>query len=262
MTAASRLWFATLVVCGLFVAEDPTVIAVRTQFNDTRPAAITLDIALAVVMVGYNFAASRYVVSVAADTTILDAMAVVDSRRAARVVRTKNVAIRNARRVVAHLNPFDVIKLIGDRLGRSLERISASARHRRLRRTAAFLEDLGAVNVLGVPGVGLAIASRGRHVSPTSSLRHSVLFVGSWFAGARAIGWTVGRLHQLPLIGAAAKSTTGAIGAVFAFFVDVSTPVGAITVAAVAASIARYTHQVDRILHAPTLSPLTGAATE
>jgi hypothetical protein len=172
-----RLWLASLLVCGLFVAEDPTIIAMRTR----RPH-----------------------------------------------------------------------QTAGARLGRSADRIGASARDRRFHRVAALFEDLGAVNVLGVPGASLAVSTSGHRVSRRHSMRYCVLFVASWFVGANLIGWLIGRAHALPLLGTVAIDATGAIGEAFVLLTDVTQPIGAVTIAAMTAATVRYAGLVERTCRAMT----------
>ena len=243
---SSRLWMASLVVCGLFVAEDPGVIAVRAGLDGSPNARIMIDLALATAMVGYNFAASRFVVSIASAPRILDAMSAVDQQRGERIDRTRQPILRFVRRVVSRLNPFDLIKVIGERVGRSLERATSSARHRRFHRVASGLEDLSVVNLLGVPGAGLALASGGHSMTRGHSLRQSVLFVASWFVGIRCIEWFLDQARRLPALGTALTALFGAIGTVFATLTDVRRPIGAIFVAAVTLAIVRYSVRVER----------------
>lgn len=237
---------ASLVVCGLFVAEDPGVIAVRAGLDGSPNARIMIDLALATAMVGYNFAASRFVVSIASAPRILDAMSAVDRQRGERIDRTRQPILRFVRRVVSRLNPFDLIKVIGERVGRSLERATSSARHRRFHRVASGLEDLSVVNLLGVPGAGLALASGGHSMTRGHSLRQSLLFVASWFVGIRCIEWFLDQARRLPALGTALTALFGAIGTVFATLTDVRRPIGAIFVAAVTLAIVRYSVRVER----------------
>jgi hypothetical protein len=249
-----RLRLASLLVCGLFVAEDPVVVAVRTRSSDWPLAGIVLDVGLAIVMVAYNFISSRYVVSVGSAAEIVTAMEQVDTQRAERIARIQNRCLRGLRRAASHLNPFNLIKTIGEHLGRSVDRIGASVSRRRLARVGNLFGDLGAVNVLGVPGAGLALSTLGRPVSRAQSLRHCVLFVASWFVGARIVGLLVGAAHDLPVVGRSMMTVTGAIGVVFATVTDVTRPIGACTLALMVVAIAHYAGQVDRNIRANTRS--------
>jgi hypothetical protein len=249
------LWLASLLVCGLFVAEDPTIIAMRTRLNGSPTTRLGVDLALASLMIAYNFACARYVVSISSVTHILDAMARVDAERDERIARITNPLLRRVRRAVKHLNPFDLIKLAGARLGRSVDRIGAQARDRRFHRVAALFEDLGAVNVLGVPGASLAVSTSGHRVSRRHSMRYCVLFVASWFVGANLIGWLIGRAHALPLLGTVAIDATGAIGEAFVLLTDVTQAIGAVTIAAMIAATLRYAALVERTCRAMTSSP-------
>jgi hypothetical protein len=242
----SRLWMASLVVCGLFVAEDPAAIAVRTRFHGSSAGRLALDTALAVAMIGYNFAASRYVVATASAPHILDAMSTVDQRRAEQVNAIRQPIVRRIRQICRRLNPFDLIKIVGDLLGRSLERATSSTRHRHMYRFASFSADVSAVNLLGVPGAGLAVAAGGHTVSRRQSLRHSVLFVASWFVGIQCIEWLFGQARRFPMFGDAFTTGFGVLGGLFETLTNVRHPIGALFIATVALTVIRYSVQVER----------------
>ena len=58
---------ASLLCCGLFVVEDPGIIAARRALGDVwtgTASGVAIDVVLGVTMTGYNYAASRYVVTV------------------------------------------------------------------------------------------------------------------------------------------------------------------------------------------------------
>lgn len=249
--SAPRLWLAALVSCALLVGEDPLVIGIRTRFGGTSTTSrLQFDLVLAVVMIAYNFGSTRYVVSIASAPRILEAMDRVDDQRSARIAEIKNPVWRRVRWLGNHLNPFMLIKVIGVRVGRSMDRMSGSARLKRRHRLSSVVGDLGIVNVLGVPGAGLALCTQGIEISRRRTMRHCVLFVGSWFIGAHIVGLLVAGAHAVPVLGSAAIVFTGAIGAGFALLTDMSTPVGALVCTAAAAAVLRYTRAVDRATHA------------
>lgn len=244
--ANPRLWLAALVVCGLFIAEDPAILAARARFGGSAAERVGIDVGLALLMIAYNFAGTRYVVSVASSMRLVEAVAAADDERATRIACIRSRRLRAVRRAVSHLNPFDLIKVVGEWIGRSVERIAASARHRYLYRAASLVEDFGTVNVLGVPGAGLALSTYGREVSRWRTMRLSVLFVMSWFVGARLVGWAVGRAHAVPVVGTAIATVTGAVGSTFAQLTDVTQPVGALALCAMTAAVMQSTRQVER----------------
>lgn len=221
------------------------MIAIRLWLGDGPIDPWLVDAVLAITMVGYNYAASRYVVGVAAARQIVEAMERVDLARAARVAATRNTVLRVARRTAVRLNPFNLVKWAGGLLGRSADDVSARIRHRQLRRVGSWVEDLGAVNVMGVPGAGLALVTSGRPLSRAQSMRHCVLFVGSWFTGAHLVAAAVGGLHTVPALGETASAVTGATGTVFTTLTDPTRPVGAIAISAVVASVVHYAAEVQ-----------------
>jgi hypothetical protein len=89
-------------------------------------------------------------------------------------------------------------------------------------------------------------------VTRAQSLRHCLLFVASWFVGARLVGLLVGAAHDVPVIGRAVMAATGAIGTTFATLTDVTRPIGAVTLLVMLAAIAHYAAQVDRNIRANT----------
>ena len=256
MSPTRRLWVASLVVCGMFVTEDPAIAALRSHETGTSQHRMVLDVALAAFMIAYNFACSRYVVAATSSVNMLDAIAEVDARRAERVAASRTQMARVLRTAAHHLNPFQLIKVAGDRLGRSISRATSSARVRRFARTTEVLEDLGTVSVLGVPGAGLALGTTGLLATRRRSLRHSVLFAASWFAGARLIGWTLRGVRTVPYAGAAVTALARTVGAIFGLLTDVTSPVGAIAVLAVAVAVVRYAIEVERASAAAHLSPV------
>ena len=255
-----ELWITSLVVCGLFIAEDPGMIAVRVWLSDASFDPWVTDLVLACSMVGYNYAASRYVVGVAAARHLTEAMERVDTARAERVIHTRNPVVRAGRHAAARLNPFNLVKWAGGLLGRGADEAGGRVRGHRFARVGGWLEDLGAVNVMGVPGAGLALVTSGRPLSRGQSLRHCLLFVGSWFAGANLVAAVVGGMHDVPGLGVAASEVTGAIGFAFTTLTDPTRPPGACAIAAVLVSVVRYAVDVERELGRST-SPTPGPAT-
>ena len=80
------------------------------------------------------------------------------------------------------------------------------------------------------------------------SVRHCVLFVASWFVGARIIEWLVGRARLAPVFGDVVAAVTHAIGAVFSTLTDVTQPVGLIAISALVVSVVRYSRSVERTI--------------
>jgi hypothetical protein len=179
---------------------------------------------------------------------MLDAIAEVDARSADRVAASRSLVARALRSACHHLNPFGLIKMAGDRLSRSISRATSSVRLRRFGRLTSVLEDLGAVSVLGVPGAGLALGTHAHRATRWRSLRHSALFTASWFVGARLIGWTLRGARTVPLAGLAVTALTRFVGAAFQLLTDVTSPVGAIAVLAVAVAVVRYALAVERAI--------------
>ena len=206
---------ASLLCCGLFVAEDPGIIAVRRALGDVwqgTVSGIAIDVLLGVTMTGYNYAASRYVVSVGEASSIDAAIRRLGEMRAAALDAEPRRSRRAIRRALQRLNPFDAIRLAAEGFARMIERLRAKASRRALARLAQVLGELAAVNVLGVPGAGLESVTRRERISPRTSLRHAMLFVASWFAGARLLGAILGTLYTIPALGEAIAAITGLIG--------------------------------------------------
>jgi hypothetical protein len=237
---------ASLLVCALFVAEDPAIVAVRSRIGGQQDPALAVDLAIAASMIAYNIAISQCVVTVTGAAHIPTAMSIVDAERLARVAAMPSRARRIAHRLPALVNPFNLIKVTGDRLGRNVDRISATTRRCRLWTVAALLEDLALVNVLGVPGAGLAIATTGRQIGWRDSLRHSVLFVASWFAGAHVLAWMTDHLHDVDGIGPMAATATRVFGDAVVLLTDPTRAVGALMIAVVTVAIVRYAGRIER----------------
>lgn len=241
---ATRIWLASILVCGLFVAEDPAVLAVRARVGGSTLDRLAIDVALALVMVAYNFAGSRFVIGVAGAADLIAAMDRVDRTRAARVSSSRSPAVRGVRSLVVHANPFLLVRIAGAWIGRGTEQLG----HRPGARWAAWVRDLGAVNVLGVPGAGLALRSSGLDVPRGRSLRQCVLFVVSWFTGARLIEQALTTVRVVPVIGSGVAACAGWVGDTFTVLTDVTGPIGAGVLLLVVATIGRYAQEVQREL--------------
>jgi hypothetical protein len=236
--------------CGLFVAEDPGIIAARRALGDVWPGTapgIAIDALLAITMTGYNYAASRYVVTVGEASSIDAAMRQLADMRAAALDAEPRRWRRAVKKLLRRLNPFNLIKQAAEGFARVIERLRSRANRRALARVAELMGELAAVNVLGVPGAGLESVARREHVDARRSLRHSALFVGSWFAGARLLGVLLDTLYRIPAVGSAIASITNAIGRSFDMLTDVTRPVGAAAITVVVAALIRYTRTVERI---------------
>lgn len=230
---------AALVSCTLFVLEDPAAAAVRHRLAPHR-ASVAVDLALAAVMFAYNYAASRYVVGISSAAEVTAALDQLETERRRR-------ADRPGRRLLGRINPFALVRAAADRVGAVAERASAAAHRRRRTGLARVLGDIAAVNVLGVPGVGLERAARGRSVDRRDSLRHTAIFVLSWFAGARAIEAVVVHVTAWPVIGDVARPMVTTVGTVFRALTSIDRPFGAITVVVVVVVVARLARRVDRL---------------
>jgi hypothetical protein len=241
---------ASLLCCGLFIAEDPGIIAVRRALGDVwtgAAAGIAIDVLLGVTMTGYNYAASRYVVTVAEAASIDAAIRhLADTRGAASDVdqgRIRRAFSRSLRR----LNPLTLIGHAAERFAQLVDFLRCKADQRALARVAEVMGELAAVNVLGVPGAGMESVARGEEVSHRMSLRHAALFVASWFAGARLLGAVLDSLYALPGAGPVIAEITATVGGVFDTLTDVRSPLGAATVAVVIAALIRYSRAVERV---------------
>lgn len=229
---------AALVAGALLLLEDPAAIAVRHRLAPQAPSA-AVDATLAATMLAYNYVASRYVVSAASTAHVMAALSRLDEDRTAGAGRL--------RRAARGLDPLRVVRAAADRAGALAGRASAHATRRRRHRLARGLADLAAVNLLGVPGVGLEQAVRGRGVSRLDSFRHAALFVVSWFAGARLVETVVRAGERLPLAGTAVRPTVRAVGRVVGALTDVRAPLGLVTVAIVLAVVVRLARRIDRM---------------
>jgi hypothetical protein len=237
---ASRqgLWVGAAIACGLFLAEDPVVIAVRQHLRAGGGAhTMLLDLALAVVMLGYNYAAVRYVVRVSSSAVVEQAIAELDDEHPDGGWGT---------RVVHGLNPFTVIKAVAERAASLLGRAGESATRRGRAAAGRLLGDLAVVNLLGVPGAGLRRTTAGRTVGADDAFRLSALFVGSWFAGAWLIEVTIDAASGWPIIGPVLEPTWHAIATTYAAITDVTTPLGATSIAVFTVAVARAIARVER----------------
>jgi hypothetical protein len=240
---------ASLLCCGLFILEDPGIIAARRALSDVwtgTTSGIAIDAVLGVTMIGYNYAASRYVVSVGEASSIDAAMRRLAELRIAALEAERRRTRRVTRRVLRQLNPFNLIKAAAEGFGRVLDQMRSRANQRALASVAELMGELAAVNVLGVPGAALESVARRERVDSRRSLRHAVLFVASWFAGARLLGIVLDALYGIPAAGDGIAATTSAIGSSFDTLTDVRHPAGAIAIVVVTASLIRYTRTVER----------------
>lgn len=234
----SGLWAGAAIACGLFLAEDPVVIAVRQHLRGEMSGAqvVALDVVLATLMLGYNYAAVRYVVRVSSSTVVEQAIVELGDERPER---------GRVARVLQALNPFNVIKVVAERAGRLLGR-AGDAATRRGNSVGRLLGDLAVVNLLGVPGAGLQRATSGRGVGADDSFRLSALFVLSWFAGAWLIESTLDAASDWPLIGPVLEPAWRAIARTYAAVTDVTTPLGAVCVIVFVVAVVRAIARVER----------------
>ena len=241
---------ASLLCCGLFVAEDPGVIAARRTLGEvwggTAPG-IAIDVVLGITMTGYNYAASRYVVTVGEASSIDAAIRRLGEMRVAALDGEARGFPRVVKRLLRRLNPFRLIKVAAEGFARMIERLRARANRRALAGVAELLGELAAVNVLGVPGAGLESVTRRERVSSRTSLRHATLFVASWFAGARLLGAILDALYEIPAAGGVIAAMTSSVGKSFDLVTDVRHPIGAIAVAVLAVAVIRYSRAVERV---------------
>jgi hypothetical protein len=241
---------ASLLCCGLFVAEDPAIIAVRRALGDVwsgTASGIAIDVLLGVTMTGYNYAASRYVVTVAEAASIDAAMRQIAATRAASLDIGRRRIRRSLKRLLHRLNPLTLIRLAAEGFARLVDYLRSKADQRALARLAEVMGELAAVNVLGVPGAGLESVARSEAVDNRRSLRHAALFVASWFAGARLFGATLDSVYAVPGAGQPIAALTAIVGTAFDTLTDVSRPVGAATIAVVTAAVIRYSRAVERV---------------
>lgn len=241
---------ASLLCCGLFVAEDPGIIAARRALGDVwsgTTSGIAIDLLLGVTMTGYNYAASRYVVTIGEASTIDAAIGRLGEMRAAALAAEPRLWRRVIRRALRRMNPFNLIKFGAEGFARMVETLRAGAHRRALARVAEVLGELAAVNVLGVPGAGLESVARRERISSRTSLRHAALFVASWFTGARLLGATLDALYAVPVVGGTVAALTHLFGRCFDTATDVRRPVGAVVVAVVVAAVIRYSRAVERV---------------
>lgn len=234
----SELWAGAAIACGLFLAEDPVVIAVRQHLRAGLGGAqvIALDVALAVAMLGYNYVAVRYVVRVSSSAVVEQAIEELGADRPER---------GSVARVLHALNPFNVIKAVAERAGRLLGR-AGDAATRRGRGFGRLLGDLAVVNLLGVPGAGLQRSTAGRAVGAGDAARLSALFVLSWFAGAWLIDGVLDAASGWPVVGSVVEPVWRAIVRTYAAVTDVTTPLGACCVAVFAVAVVRAISRVER----------------
>lgn len=231
---------AALLSCVLFLAEDPAVVALRDRLISASPGqaatTVAIDLVLAVVMVAYNYAAARYVVTrVGAD----EVMAAID-RVSAEPPSTR------VQRWVRHANPFAWVRAVVGRIGRGMGEAGDRASNGGFPRVGRLLGDIASVNLLGVPGAALEAASRGARADRRTSLRQCAWFVVSWFVGIRALAALVGAGHRVPVVGGGLEVVTGVAGSVFRRLADPTHPLGLSCLVLLAASVLRFTQRVER----------------
>jgi hypothetical protein len=246
-----RLRNASLVACGLFVLEDPGIVAVRQRLRplvgDGGIGLVLLDVMLATVMIAYNFAASRYVIRIASAGAITHAVAELDRRRRERIAATHSRIVRTARTAAHDANPFVLIGRAAERVGEAAERTARTAERHGRRRLGRLLTELATVNIFGVPGAGLERATHGACTSRRDTLRHCVLFVASWFAGARIIEHGLDALTAVPLVAGSIHGALRLAGSTFATLTDVTHPAGVAALAGIVVFVLRYSTQVERL---------------
>jgi hypothetical protein len=241
---------ASLLCCGLFVVEDPGIIAARRALGDVwtgTASGVAIDVVLGVTMTGYNYAASRYVVTVGEAASIDAAMRRLAEAGSAALDTGERHWRRAIKRLLRRLNPLNLIRLTAERFAGVVDRLRAKANQRALARVAEVMGELAAVNVLGVAGAGLESVARSERVSSRTSLRHAALFVASWFAGARLLGVVLDSLYAIPGAGQFIAAITSTVGRSFDLLTDVRRPVGAAAVAVVTIALVRYVRTVERV---------------
>ena len=256
---------SSLLVCGLFVAEDLAMMSARTRVTDHRGLGWRLiaDVALGALMVAYNFVSARYIASVGPAAGLSDAISVVDARRRDQRSRSRPAILRGVRNGLAHANPFAILGRVGDRLVQRPVRARPPrhrSRHQDMHgpgRWRELLGDVAVVNTLGVPGATLAIRSAGHPIPWRRTLRHCTLFAVSWFAGVRFVEIVLDLAVSVPVLGPALSTLTGWLAAGFDWMTDVTRPVGAIVAVFVVTTVIRMAIEVDR-----TLSTMPGWGTE
>lgn len=254
---------ASLLCCGLFIVEDPGVIAARRAMNDVwtgTASGIAIDVLLGVAMTSYNYAASRYVVTIASAASIDAAIRHVAETRAAELDVGQRSIRRNLKRLLRGLNPLNLIRHAAERFAKLVDHLRCKADQRALAKVAEVMGELAAVNVLGVPGAGLESVARTGAVSNRMSLRHAALFVASWFAGARLLGAVLDGAYSIPVAGGVISGVTAIMGRIFDTMTDVRGPVGAVSIAVVAAVLIRYSRTIERLAAASTNSTISTTA--
>jgi hypothetical protein len=230
---------AAIVSCALFLLEDPAVIAVRSQLRHRSDFDwLAIDLGLALVMVGYNVAASRFVSRVAGSERILVAFEMTERRRSRRGPT---------------INPFELLRSAFDFVASGIGRAGNMAERRGHARWAGLLAEVSLVNVFGVPGLALDGSRRGSPPTPAASVRHSILFVGSWFLGAHAVGAVLDAIRAVPIIGDDIAALLERIGAAFLALTDVTTLLGAVVIGVAGVAVLRYSVRVTRL--AESLEP-------
>jgi hypothetical protein len=80
-----------------------------------------------------------------------------------------------------------------------------------------------------------------------------MLFVGSWFLGAHAVGAALDAIRAVPIIGDEIAAILERIGAAFLALTDVTTPLGAVVIGVAGVAVIRYSVRVTRL--AESLGP-------
>ena len=149
-------------------------------------------------------------------------MAELEHRRQERIAATTSRIVRTARTAAHDANPFVLVGRAAERVGELAERTARTAEQHGRRRLGRLLTELATVNIFAVPGAGLERATHGAFSSRRDTLRHCVLFVVSWFAGARIIEYGLDALATLPLVADAIHNTLRVAGFTFATLTDVT----------------------------------------
>ena len=230
-------------VVGLLVLEDSAVIAVRQRMrrslgDDLRTVAL-VDLTLALVMIAYNFAASRFVANSLQALAVGQALDTLDERAQG--------DHRRIRRVVSSASPLALSGRIGGGIGQRssaagerLERgghrdaahLSARPRGRQHRRRARRRDARDPDRPLRVrPRAACVTARCSSH--PGSPGRGDRVVVD---AGVRA-----------PVVGTAVDRVVRVVGSLVTAATDPTTPVGFGVLLAIAGGVAAYTVRVGRL---------------
>ncbi len=233
-------------VCAVTLLEDPVMLAWRTRLHAAAGAPLVVDLQLAVVMVSYNLVVARIAVRVVGTSGVLEALDVVRARRVSRASATPSRALRTWRRTVARCDPFALLRWAGDRVTRLGTRPGRSGGRRPWLR--GLLVDLGTVNVLGVPAAALALASDRVVVPWRTSVRHSLLYVTSWFVILHLASELVDVVRATPIAGDLLTGGVGAAGDMIVLATDPTAPLGLLAVLGLTAAVVRDVRAIRREL--------------